>query len=99
MKKPRDLDAELQALQQRAKALKGRRVSQFGELVIATGADRLDMEILAGALLAAAKADAGAREGWRRAGASFFQGQARAAPKSAGGGERRAPDGGGASPG
>ena len=33
MKKPRDLDAELQALQQRAKALKGRRVTQFGELV------------------------------------------------------------------
>lgn len=99
MKKPRDLDAELQALQQRAKALKGRRVTQFGELVIATGADRLDMEVLAGALLAAAKSDAGVRDGWRRAGAGFFQGQARAAPKSAGGGERRAADGGGAAPG
>ncbi|MCR5877293.1 conjugal transfer protein TraD [Phenylobacterium sp. J367] len=99
MKKPRDLDAELQALQQRAKALKGRRVTQFGELVIASGADKLDMEILAGALLAAGKADASTREGWRRAGAAFFQGQARSQPKSAGGGERRAADGGGAAPG
>ena len=99
MKKPRDLDAELQALQQRAKALKGKRVTQFGELVIATGADRLDMEILAGALIAASKADATALEGWRRAGAGFFQGQARAAPKPANGGQRGAPDGGGASPG
>jgi hypothetical protein len=99
MKKPRDLDAELQALQQRAKALKGRRVTQFGELVIATGADRLDMDVLAGALLAAAKADASARDGWRRAGAGFFQGQARSQPKSANSGERRAPDGGGAAPG
>lgn len=98
MKKPRDLDAELQALQQRAKALKGRRVTQFGELVIATGADRLDMDVLAGALLAAAKADASTREGWRRSGTSFFQVQARAAPKSANGGERRASDGGGAAP-
>lgn len=99
MKKPRDLDAELQALQQRAKALKGKRVTQFGELVIATGADRLDMDVLAGALIAATKADNSAQESWRRAGAGFFQGQARAAPKSAIGGQRGAPDGSGASPG
>lgn len=99
MKKPRDLDAELQALQQRAKALKGKRVTQFGELVIATGADRLDMDVLAGALIAAAKADNAAQESWRRAGAGFFQGQARTAPKSANGGQRGASDGGGASPG
>lgn len=99
MKKPRDLDAELQALQQRAKALKGRRVSQFGELVIATGADHLSIEELAGALVAAAQADASTREAWRRAGASFFQGQARSSAKPANGGERRAPDGGGAAPG
>jgi len=99
MKKPRDLDAELQALQQRAKALKGKRVTQFGELVIATGADKLDMEVLAGALLAAGKADASARDGWRRAGAAFFQGQARSSAKPANGGDRRAADGGGATPG
>ena len=99
MKKPRDLDAELHALQQRAKALKGKRVTQFGELVIATGADRLDMEVLAGALIAAAKADKTSQEGWRRAGAGFFQGQARPAPKAADGGERRAADSGGAASG
>lgn len=95
MKKPRDLDAELAALQHRAKALKGRRVSQLGELVIATGADRLEMEVLAGALLAATKAEATARDGWRRAGIGFFQREVRP-----GGGvqrdrERRAADDGG----
>lgn len=99
MKKPRDLDAELQALQQRAKALKGKRVTQFGELVIATGADRLDMEVLAGALITAAKADGAALESWRRLGAGFFQGQAGAAPTPPDSGQRSAPDGGGASPG
>ncbi|MBI1198691.1 MAG: conjugal transfer protein TraD [Phenylobacterium sp.] len=98
MKKPRDLDAELQALQRRAKALKGRRVTQFGELVIATGADKLDLDVLAGALLAAGKADAGTREGWRSKGAAFFQGQARPSSKPAANGERRAPDDGGAPP-
>lgn len=96
MKKPRDLDAELQALQQRAKTLKGRRVSQLGELVIATGANTLSIEELAGALAAAARADTGTREGWRRVGARFFQGTA-----NPGGGARRgdksgAADGGGA---
>jgi hypothetical protein len=99
MKKPRDLDAELAALQQRAKALKGRRVTQFGELVTATGADKLEAEVLAGALLAAARADAPTREAWRRAGASFFQGQAGSRPKAAAGAERRPADGGGAAPG
>ena len=99
MKKPRDLDAELQALQQRAKALKSRRVTQFGELVIATGADHLSVEELAGALVAAAKADASTRETWRRAGASFFQGQARSSAKPARGGERSAADSRGAAPG
>jgi hypothetical protein len=98
MKKPRDLDAELQALQQRAKALKGRRVTQFGELVIATGADHLAIEELAGALAAAAKADASAREAWRRAGASFFQGQTRTGGGAQRGGERRTANGGGSPP-
>ena len=99
MKKPRDLDAELEALQRRAKALKGRRVTQFGELVIATGADTLSIEELAGALSAAAKADASTREAWRKAGAGFFQGQARTGGGSGRGGERRAADGGSPPPG
>lgn len=98
MKKPRDLDAELQALQQRAKALKGRRVTQFGELVIATGADHLSIEELAGALAAAAKADASTREAWRRAGAGFFQGQSRTGGGPGRGSQGRAADGGGPPP-
>jgi hypothetical protein len=99
MKKPRDLDVELEALQRRAKALKERRVSQLGELVIAAGADRLEIETLAGALLAAVKADAAARDGWRRAGAAFFQGQARAADKDRVGDHSPAPRDGGAASG
>lgn len=44
MRKPRDYDAELKALDARAKKLKNRKVSQLGELVIATGADTLRRE-------------------------------------------------------
>ena len=53
MRKPRDIDAELRALSDRAKGLKAKRVLQLGELVTITGADALDLETLAGALLAA----------------------------------------------
>ncbi len=74
MRKPRDIDSELKALEAKAKALKERRVRQLGELVIATGADALDADMLAGALLgAAATRDASTKEGWRKAGANFFQ--------------------------
>lgn len=84
MRKPRDIESELKALEAKAKTLKERRVRQLGELVIATGADQIDIEVLAGALLGAvATKDAGTKEGWRKAGASFFQGSARkAAPGS-----------------
>ena len=41
MRKPRDYDAELKALSERAAELKSRKVQQLGELVIATGADAL----------------------------------------------------------
>ncbi|WP_257544711.1 conjugal transfer protein TraD [Sphingopyxis sp. DBS4] len=78
MRKPRDIDSELKALEAKAKTLKERRVRQLGELVIATGADTLEADLLAGALLGAvATKDAGAKEGWRKAGASFFQRGAR----------------------
>ena len=40
MRKPRDFDAELKALGDKAQNLKSRKVQQLGELVIATGADR-----------------------------------------------------------
>ena len=80
MRKPRDIDSELKALEAKAKTLKERRVRQLGELVIATGADTLDAELLTGALLGAvATKDANAKEGWRKAGAGFFQRGARKA--------------------
>ena len=83
MRKPRDFDSELKALADKTKALKERRMRQLGELVAATGADALDADLLAGALLGAiASKDAATREGWRKAGAAFFRGnQRRPAPR------------------
>jgi len=81
MRKPRDYDAELKALDDKARQLKVRKLQQLGELVIATGADMLPVELLAGALLAAAETrDAGIKEGWRKRGAAFFQGSGHARP-------------------
>jgi hypothetical protein len=37
VRKPRDVDAELKALEDKTKELKTRKVRQLGELVIATG--------------------------------------------------------------
>jgi len=74
MRKPRDYDAELQALTDKAKALKTKKQGQLGELVIATGADGLSVEQLAGALLDAVGADAARKEAWRKSGAAFFRG-------------------------
>lgn len=89
MRKPRDYDAELKALDERAKQLRERRLAQFGELVIAAGADALDVEILAGALLAAAESkDNATKEAWRKRGVAFFQRPARRAAGGAGGGAR-----------
>jgi len=78
MRKPRDFDAELKALEDKAKELKTRKVQQLGELVIATGADALTVDELAGALLVLAEAtDIGKREAWSKRGAAFFQGRSR----------------------
>lgn len=88
MRKPRDIDSELKALEAKAKTLKERRVRQLGELVIATGADALDTDMLTGALLSAVVTkDANAKEGWRKAGAGFFQ---RGSRKTAAGTDRGA---------
>lgn len=81
MRKPRDYDAELKALEQKAKSLKTRKQSQLGELIMATGADALTIEELAGALIAASTADAATREGWRKSGAAFFFGNNDGAPR------------------
>lgn len=78
MRKPRDFDAELKALEDKARELKTRKVQQLGELVIATGADALTADELAGALVALAETkDAGKREAWARRGAAFFQRRSR----------------------
>lgn len=57
---------------------------QLGELVAATGADTLDADSLAGALLdAVATKDAATKEGWRKRGAAFFRSKERKpAPRS-----------------
>jgi hypothetical protein len=78
VRKPRDFDAELKALGDRARDLKGRKVQQLGELVIATGADSLSADELAGALIVLAETkEAAKREAWARRGAAFFQGRPR----------------------
>ncbi|UXC89914.1 conjugal transfer protein TraD [Sphingobium sp. RSMS] len=78
MRKPRDFDSEIKALADKARQLKERRVRQLGELVTACGADVLDADVLAGALLYAATVkDAATKEGWRKAGAAFFLGEKR----------------------
>jgi type II secretory pathway component PulK len=78
MRKPRDFDAELKALGDKARDLKSRKVQQLGELVIATGADALSADELAGALIALADTkETGKREAWAKRGAVFFQSRAR----------------------
>lgn len=79
MRKPRDFDAELAALEQKTRTLRQRKIMQLGELVIATSADEPPIDVLAGALLAAAVTkDTATREAWRKAGAAMFQGKTEA---------------------
>jgi hypothetical protein len=80
MRKPIDVDAQIKALQDKARSLKDRQKTQLGELVLATGADSLPLEALAGALLAAVKQatekpDSIAR--WAETGDAFFRGDGR----------------------
>jgi hypothetical protein len=80
MRKPKDFDSELRALDERARQLKARKLQQLGELVVATGADVLPIDVLAGALLNAAGAkDSPVKEGWREQGTAFFQGSRKSA--------------------
>ncbi|MDF7773779.1 conjugal transfer protein TraD [Sphingomonas sp. AOB5] len=79
MRKPRDFDAELKALGDKARRLKDQKLHQLGELVAATGADALPIEQLAGALLTTVEiADNATKEGWRKRGVAFFQGSRKA---------------------
>ncbi|KRB23891.1 conjugal transfer protein TraD [Mesorhizobium sp. Root695] len=84
MRKPRDFDTELKALEDKARELKTRKVQQLGELVIATGADQLNIDELAGALVAIAETkDTSKREAWAKRGVMFFESRSRrAAPAS-----------------
>ena len=92
MRKLRDYDAELRALIDKARAIKERKVQHLGELVIATGADALPVEQLAGALLAAVETrDAAIVEAQRQRGAAFFQRRARATTPAIGGPARGEP--------
>jgi len=78
MRKPRDFDAVLKALEGKARELKSRKVQQLGELVISTGADALSVEELAGALIVLAETkDAGKRDAWAKRGAAFFRSKSR----------------------
>jgi type II secretory pathway component PulK len=78
MRKPRDYDSELKALEDKAKELKNRKVQQLGELVIATGADARSTDELAGALVAIAETkEAGRQEAWAKRGAAWFQSKSR----------------------
>ncbi|MCZ3379049.1 conjugal transfer protein TraD [Rhizobium sp. AG207R] len=78
MRKPRDFDAELKALEDKTKELKSRKVQQLGELVIATGADALTVEELAGALIVLAETgEAAKREAWATRGAGWFRSKSR----------------------
>lgn len=84
MRKPRDFDAELKALGDKARGLKSRKVQHLGELVIATGADALNADELAGALIMLAETkDTAKWEAWAKRGAAFFQSRARRAAPAA----------------
>ena len=75
-RKPRDYDAELQALMDKAKKVKTQKTTQLGELVQVVGADALPMEALAGALLAAIEQSKETPEAvarWTERGQAFFQ--------------------------
>jgi len=100
MRKPRDFDSEMKALNERAKLLKERKLHQLGEVVIATGADVLAIDTLAGAMLAAVDTkDTTTLEAWRKRGAAFFQSASRSVARRNRGDARGASAGdGGAQP-
>ena len=92
MRKPRDFDAELKALEDKARELKTRKVQQLGELVIATGADQLSTDELAGALVAITETnDTSKREAWAKRGVMFFESRSRRTAPASESNRRSAP--------
>jgi len=74
MRKPRDFDAALKTLTEKTKTLKENKRKQLGDLIVATGADALDIETLAGALIAAVQSsDVSQKQTWKKAGIEFFR--------------------------
>ncbi|GAA0583613.1 hypothetical protein GCM10008942_35690 [Rhizomicrobium electricum] len=74
MRKPRDFDAALKTLTEKTKALKENKRKQLGDLIVATGADAIDIETLAGALIAAVQStETAQKQTWKKAGAEFFR--------------------------
>ena len=64
---------QLKALTDKTKALKENKLHHLGELMVATGADAIDMETLAGGLLAMTETnDAAQKEAWRSPARRFF---------------------------
>jgi DNA-binding protein H-NS len=100
MRKPRDFDAELKTLEDKARDLKLRKVLGLSELVIATGADAFSAEELAGALMMLAETnDTGKKEAWAKRGAAFFRSRSRrSVPASAPDTDRSPAQPGGAQP-
>ena len=83
MRKPKDYDAELKALDEKAKQLRQRKTMQYGELVAATGADALDPDLLAGGMLdLVALDDKQRKEELRARGAAFFRPKGRRASRA-----------------
>jgi hypothetical protein len=94
MRKPRDFDSALRALTDKTKALRENKRRQLGELIVATGADALDIEVLAGGLLTMVGADDAVQtESWRKRGAAFFRKTARPSARKSGGDPKSAPTG------
>ena len=94
MRKPRDFDSALRALTDKTKALRENKRRQLGELIVATGDDALDIEVLAGGLLTMVGAnDAVQTESWRRRGAAFFRKTVRRSARKSGGDPKSAPSG------
>ena len=94
MRKPRDFDSALRALTDKTKALRENKHRQLGELIVATGADAHDIEVLAGGLLTMVGADDAVQtESWRRRGASFFRKTVRPSQRKSGGDPKGTPAG------
>ena len=97
-RKPRDFDAELQALIEKTKKVRTQKTTQLGELIQLVGADTLPIEALAGALLAAleqAKKQPEAIARWTERGHAFFRDGGKKGKKPAAGDAAPKPPGNG----